>query len=70
MPNVHLNIAWLMISHVLPFFNSHHTLTRTALNPYLHVRFKISATFFSVLHAHMMYKSIAEDCKKICMALF
>ena len=42
----------------------------TALNPYLHVRFKNTATFFSVLDAHMMYKSIAKDCKIICMALF
>ena len=42
----------------------------TALNPYLHVRFKNTATFFSVLDAHMMHKSIAKDCKIICMALF
>ena len=27
MPNVHLNIAWLIISHVLPRFNLHYTLT-------------------------------------------
>ena len=42
----------------------------TALNPYLHVRFERTATFSTVLHAHLMYKSIAKDCKKICMALF
>ena len=42
----------------------------TALKPYLHVRFEITATFSTVLHAHLMYKSIAKDCKKICMALF
>ena len=42
----------------------------TALNPYLHVRFEITVTFSTVLHAHLMYKSIAKDCKKICMAHF
>ena len=47
-------------------FFAHHT----ALNPYLHVRFERTATFSTVLHAHLMYKSIAKDCKKICMALF
>ena len=46
------------------------TVTGTALNPYLHVHFEITATFSTVLHAHLMYKSIAKDCKKICMALF
>ena len=45
-------------------------ILHTALNPYLHVRFEITATFSTVLHAHLMYKSIAKDCKKICMALF
>ena len=42
----------------------------TTLNLYLHVRFENTATFFSVLYAHMMYRSIANDCKKSCMANF